>query len=268
MGNGNRTVWIVVIVIAVAVLLCCCVAVVGAAVTGLLTTAPVSREVGFGRVEERTEQIFTVGETPTLVVDNFAGAMVVRRGEPDQIRIITTKKAMNERQLNQIDVDMVERGDSVRIQATRPGVRTGNASVDFEIYVPADSQLDLDTGAGNTQIFNVSGAITAHTGAGNVRVQGAVAPVTLETGAGNIDYEGEPQGDCTFENGAGSITLHLPEDTNVEVELTSGIGNIDLGGFDVEGETSRTEVDGVIGTGDEGTIEAHTGAGNITLARH
>jgi hypothetical protein len=53
----------------------------------------------------------------------------------------------------------------------------------------------------------------------------------------------------------------------VEIELNSGVGNVNLGGFDVEGDTSRTEVDGVIGTGEQATIDAQTGVGNITLIR-
>ncbi len=39
-----------------------------------------------------------------------------------------------------------------------------------------------------------------------VVVVGAAGPVALDIGAGDIDYAGDPQGDCTFENGAGSIT--------------------------------------------------------------
>ncbi len=61
--------------------------------------------------------------------------------------------------------------------------------------------------------------------------------------------------------------MRLPDDANVEVELTTGVGNIDLGDFDIDGETSRTEVDGRIGSGEEATIEAHAGAGNVTLIR-
>jgi hypothetical protein len=266
MESGNRTVWIIVAVI-VGILLCCCVVVAGAAVAGLLTTVPLSREVGFGRVEERTEQIFTVGGAPTLEVDNFAGDVVVRRGDSGQIRVIITKRALNSGMLDRIDVDASEQDAGVRIRTSRPGAVSGNMSVDLEIFVPVDTRLELETLAGNVRVDDVGGEISAHTNAGNVRVQGASAAVALGTSAGGIDYDGDPQGICTFDNGAGNITLRLPGDANVEVALNTGIGNISLGGFDVEGRISRTHVDGVIGTGEQATIEARTGVGNITIIR-
>ena len=89
----------------------------------------------------------------------------------------------------------------------------------------------------------------------------------LDTGAGNITYEGTPQGDCDLDTGAGNITLRLPAEVDVEVKLDTGIGNVNVSGFDVDGEVSRGEVDGIIGRDPKSRIEAHTGAGNIDLVR-
>lgn len=266
MQNSNQTVLIVVIV-AVGVLLCCCALVVAAAVAGALSLAPLSQEGGIGRVEERTEQIFTVDEAPVLGVDNFAGDITVRPGESGQVRIVVTKRAANSNRLNAIDINMEERDDEVRIRASKPSGLTSNVSVDFEIYVPAGAELDLETGAGNVRVNDVEGEVAAHTGAGNVQVEGATGPVALDTGAGNVRYEGEPMDRCTFKTGTGNVTLVLPGDVDAEVELSTGIGNIDLGGFDVAGDVSRTEVEGRIGTGEDATIRAETGAGNINLER-
>jgi predicted membrane protein len=266
MESGNRTVWIVIAVIVVGALLCCCVVAVGAAVAGLYAF-PVSREVGVGRVAERTEQSFTVGDAPTLDVENFAGDVTVRSGGSGEIRVIVTKRAGSDSQLDRIDVDVSEQADGVRIQASHPGTSIGGVSVRLEVFVPADARLELDTGAGNVMVAGVQGEISARSGAGNVRVEGAAGPVDLEVGAGEIDYEGDPQGDCVLDSNVGNVTLRLPEDVNAEVRLTTGVGNIDLDGFDVEGEIGRTEVDGVIGTGAEATIEARTGAGNVVLVR-
>jgi hypothetical protein len=266
MESGNRTLWIVIAVIVVGALLCCCVVAVGAAVAGLYAF-PVSREVSFGRVEERTEQIFNVSDAPTLEVENFAGDVTVRAGGSGEIRVIVTKRAGSDSQLNRIDVDVREVGDGVQIQTSHPGTTIGGASVRLEVFVPSDARLELNTGAGNVAVDGVQGEILARSGAGNVRVEGATAPVDLDTGAGEIDYAGEPEGDCTFNSNVGNVTLRLPGDVNAEVRLTTGIGNVDLGGFDVGGEIGRTEVDGVIGTGEEATIEAHTGAGNVVLVR-
>lgn len=140
-------------------------------------------------------------------------------------------------------------------------------SVDIEVFVPSDARLELASGAGNVEVDNVMGEISAHSGAGNVEVWGAAASVALDTGAGEVNYAGQPRGTCTFRTGAGNITLQLPSDVNAEIELNTGIGNISLGGFDVQGDTRGTDVQGTIGTGEQATIVADTGVGNISLTR-
>lgn len=265
MENQNRTVWIVVAVVVAGLLLCCCLLIVAAAAAGLLTAVPFRGETGVGRVATRLERTFPAGEEPTLRVDNFAGNVTVRTTDADQFRVTITREAATQSGLDRITVDLMEQDGGLEIRSSRPGPAVDIASVDIEVLAPADTEVDLDTNAGNFRIEGIEGEVRAHTNAGNVRVTGSVGPVALSTNAGEIDYAGEPSGRCRFDSSAGSITLRLPADVDAEVELDTGIGTIDLGGFDVEGNVSRTAVDGVIGTGEDATIEASTGAGSITL---
>ncbi len=265
MENNNRTVWIAVAVIVVGVVLCCCLLIVAAAAAGLLTAVPFGGATGVSRVEERLEQTFPVGEEPTLRVDNFAGGITVRRGGAGQIQVTITKQGASQSGLQRIAVDLNELDGGLEIRTSRLGTPVDSASVQVQAVVPDDAELELETKAGTIRIEAPRGEIAARTNAGDVTVDDAVGPVSLSTGAGAIDYAGEPSGRCRFDSGAGSITLRLPTDVDVTVELETGIGTIDLGGFDVEGDVKRTAVDGVIGTGEGATIEASTGAGTITL---
>jgi DUF4097 and DUF4098 domain-containing protein YvlB len=86
------------------------------------------------------------------------------------------------------------------------------------------------------------------------------------SGAGNIGYQGTPYGDCRFETGAGNITLMLSADLNMQVEFQTGMGIIDVE-FPVDGQVTSRRVQGFIGSGDQGTIYAKTGAGNIDVIR-
>jgi hypothetical protein len=267
MERKNRNLWIILAVIAV--LLCLCAVVVAALIAAGagLVALPVIREGGIGRVTEQSERSYPVGQAPLLEVDNFAGNLTVRGSESGRIRVIVTKRAASSAGLERISVSLEQGDNGLRIRTSRPSTLNANESVDLEVFVPSDARLTLDTGAGNVQIEEVQGEIQAHTGAGNVDVRGAAGPITLETGAGNIDYDGEPQVEGTFETGAGNITLHLPADANVEIDLETGIGIIGLGGFAVQGDTSGTDVRGTIGTGEQATIVADTGVGNISLVR-
>jgi DUF4097 and DUF4098 domain-containing protein YvlB len=227
MERSNRNVWIIVIV--VLVILCCCVAVAAAAAIGLFT----SWSFSFDR-----DWDWDLGRETERIED-----------------------------LDRIEIDWHEQDDGLRIETSHSRRTASNMSVELEITAPAGSRLELDSGAGNIQVEDIAGEMDVHTGAGNVDVQRAEGRVSLDTGAGNITYDGTPQGNCRVETGAGNITLKLPAEVDVEVELDTGIGNVDVSGFDVDGEVSRGEVDGIIGSDPQSRIEAHTGAGNIDLVR-
>jgi hypothetical protein len=284
MESRNRNLWIIVAV--VIVLLCCCaLAAVAAAIgVGWLTIAPFSVGGLPGFTTERSEQTFDVGSAPQLTVDNFAGSVTVRAGAAGQIRVVATKRAPSSAGLNSIQVDVNPQGGGVLIRTSKPNI-SGNLSVQLEITAPAGTQLDLhtgagsidargftgdarvDSGAGSLTIQDLTGALDAHTGAGSISVQGATGSARLDTGAGSIDYQGTPQGNCRFETGTGSIQLTLPADLNATLDLGTGVGDIQLGGFAVQGQVSRRDVQGTIGSGDQAQIYAHTGTGSIDLNR-
>ena len=263
MESRNRNVWIIVAVIVV--VLCCGVLAVAAAAVAFFTTQPLDWTWSTSLVSVRSEEAFRVSDAPSLEIENFAGNLTVRTGESDLIRVVATRKARSRADLDRIEVDVSERDGGLVIRTDRPSAFS-NASVELEITAPAGTRLDADTGAGNVEIDGITGGIKVHTGAGNTDVHGAAGAVRINTGAGNIRYQGTPQGECRFETGAGNIRLTLPADVNVQVDLGTGMGNIDVD-FSVDGQVTRREVRGVIGSGAQGTIEAHTGTGNIDVVR-
>ncbi|MFC2046034.1 DUF4097 domain-containing protein, partial [Chloroflexota bacterium] len=214
---------------------------------------------------ERSEEAFAVSDAPSLKIDNFAGNVIVRSGENGAIQVAATRKAQSMDDLDRIQVKVSEQDGGLVIKTEGLSSLKGT-SVDMEITAPAGTRLDAQTGAGNVDVDGITGEIDAHSGAGDLDVRGAASAASLDTGAGNIGYQGTPQGECRFETGAGNITLSLPADPNVQVDLDTGTGDIDVD-FDVDGQVSRREVLGTIGSGAQGTIYAHTGAGNIDVVR-
>lgn len=263
MESNKRTIWIIVGI--VLLFLCCCIVAVGLAAALFVVRGPVTSDIGFRPVTERTEQTFGVGPAPVLEVDTLAGSITVHSGESGRMRVVATKRAADSGRLDQIRIDLSHQDDGVRIRTWRDGNVMGDLAVEFEIYVPPGTRLELSTAAGDIRVNDVRGEISANTGAGTVQVRGAAARVNLETNAGDVNYQGDPRGLCTFRTRAGAITLRLPAAPDVEVDLNTGLGNINLGGFVVDGDISRDKVVGVIGTGDEATLVAQTAVGDITL---
>jgi hypothetical protein len=254
MESKNRNMWIILAVIAV--VLCCCVVAVAAAGVGWFATQPfgwfTTKPPGWTGLtslqSERSEETFAAGDAPSLKIDSFASNVFVRTGGAGVIRVAATKRARSQDDLDRIEVEVSELDGGL------------------VITTPAGTRLDAHTGAGNVDLDGITGGIDAHTGAGNLDVSGATGTARLDTGAGNVGYQGTPQGDCRFETGAGNITLALPADPNVQVDLDTGTGDIDVD-FAVDGTATRRAVQGAIGSGAQGTIYAHSGAGNIDVIR-
>ncbi|MFN2290505.1 MAG: hypothetical protein ACK2UC_04860 [Anaerolineae bacterium] len=265
MESKNRNTWI--IVIGVLLIACCCIVALTAGAVAWLAdryTGSWEAPLDMGSLQrERVEERFEVGAAPDLEITNFAGAITIRTGEEGTISVVATKRASSRSRLDRIDVDMRASGSGVTI-TTRRLFDGGNAYVELEIVVPANSSVSVDTGAGEVDLRGVAGSIDIHSGAGQVDVRDASGRVQVDLGAGQILYEGTPQGDCRFQTGVGEVVLQLPENPNVRVDLGTGIGAVDVE-FDVDGSVSTRSVKGVIGDGRQGSIFAHTGAGAVRL---
>ena len=263
----NRNIWIAVIVIII--VCCCCITAVAAGALGWFVTwadtAQIDPEilVLFPRTSEQLEETFQVGESPYLEIRNFAGEVTVRPGQDNTIHVVATKGASKTSSLDRITVSMSEQGDRVVIR-TKKASTLSSGYVNLDITAPPGTELDVDTGAGTIDFRDMTGSIRANSGAGEIEARGAAGPVELRVGAGSLRYEGTPAGHCSFETGAGDIRLRLPARPDLRVELSTGLGTVDVD-YDVDGTTSPREVRGVIGDGGDASIYAHTGIGNLSV---
>ena len=274
MENRNRNIWIIVVV--VVILLCCLLAALAAGIAawlGLFTLRSVDSGVlqpgfEFDQIIEHQEMSFEVGDAPALLIDNFAGNVRIRAGGEGLISADVSRRAGRSANLRNISIEPSQEGDTVRIVTRRTSAAMSNVAVNLEITVPAGTRIEVTNGAGDVTIDDVRGEIVVHTGAGDVEVRGSQGQVRLDTGAGNIDYAGEPDGASTFNTGAGNIEISLPAGFAARVDLDTGIGSVELGGFDVDGSVSPGSARGTIGGGGgDVTIEARTGAGDIDLVQ-
>jgi hypothetical protein len=282
MESTNRNAWIVVAVLgAILLLACCCALIVGGAALAGFSVFSTKSDVSSGAFSDELEQAISVGDSPSLEINNFAGNVSIRAGESGTIHVVATKRASRSRDLSVIGVGIHEKQGGVVIKTGRP-LSKGKAAVDLQITAPPDSRLELDLGAGNASVQGlgsgaevtvgagnisldeVTGPIQANTGAGTMNVRGAAGPARLSTGTGVMMYQGAPQGDCHFNTGLGAISLELPAQTNVTVDMKTEVGEIDVK-CPVDGQVSKRRVQGIIGTGDDARIVANAGASGISL---
>jgi len=106
--------------------------------------------------------------------------------------------------------------------------------------------------------------IDASTNSGSLSVYNAEGQVQLKTKSGSIEYKGDPVGDCRFETTSGGITLDLPTELDMAVDLSTTAGSVDAN-CDLVGSASRSSAEGVVGDGLKGRITARTKAGSIEM---
>lgn len=286
MESRNRNLWIIGAIVLVAAC-CCIVAVVAVALASGQIVRTVRSELP-ARLPDivpaesrRIEHTFVVDDAPTLEIDNFAGSVTVNAGTAGEIRVVGVKRASRQGDLDRIQVNLSQAVGRVVVETKKPS-SLNNVSVRLEISAPAGTRLELRTGASDTEVRGLEGSVTvftgagsvlltdlkgdieAYTGAGTVSVREASGQVRLESGAGTIYYQGRPEGSSAFVSGAGTVHLVLPADLNMEVDLSSGMGSVDID-HEVSGRVTRREVRGVVGTGERGSIYARTGLGSIQV---
>jgi len=262
--RSNRTIWIILGVILV--LACCFVlaAAIAFFVVADRTVGLRAPDFTLGRVSDTLDRTFDVGAEPLLKVDEFAGAINITAGEPGVIHVVATRRAPSRGDLDDIRIEYTELDNGLHIVTSLASARISNDSVDLDIEVPADAHIVVDSGAGKVIVDGVDGELDLHTGAGEVIATNAMGGGRLDTGAGIVRYEGEPRGNLYLHTGAGEIDIALPSGANVDLDLSTAIGDVEVVSFDVVGNVSLRAVRGIIGSGGP-TIEARTGAGSIRV---
>ncbi len=154
------------------------------------------------------------------------------------------------------------------VQGDRISASTGSGSIDL-IGVRAD-ELRFSTGSGSIEGRDVRGTrLDASTGSGGVRMESLTSDdVRASTGSGSVrlDFSTVPR-DLTARTGSGSVTVGLPRNPNVDVDVRTGSGGISTDFPVTMDMVRRNELRGRIGTGADGRLRISTGSGGVRLER-
>jgi TonB family protein len=156
----------------------------------------------------------------------------------------------------------------------------GRLWVNFEIAVPHNFNLDVQTQAGNVEMDSVGGRVSIFTAGGNVQAERIGGAARIETLGGHISVQdvgseltaltqgghisiGHVRGDATVRTGGGHVRVSSVQGV---AQLESGGGNIYLekAGANVTANTLGGRID--FGEA-SGGIRARTGGGSIGVLR-
>ena len=126
---------------------------------------------------------------------------------------------------------------------------------DLHLNEDVPMEMSVDLGAGRSDLALGSLALTRldiNAGAGDVDLDlaGSQSLDRLDLGLGagrvtlNLTGDWQDDLDATIQGGVGEITLRLPRDVGVRVEVDTGIGGVDASGLTKDGDTYTNDAYG------------------------
>jgi len=196
------------------------------------------------------------------------GVLSVRQGDTDEDWGIPTGNVRNEWELEfspeiplKMDVDIgagVGKLDFTGLQLTELDLDVGAG--DFEVHFGEPNQaemsdLTLGTGASKLEVSGIG-----HANPEQVKVQGGVGDITL-------DFTGDwsHSADVEVTAGVGLVTLRLPDDVGVWVEVEGGLSSVNASGLKRQGDAYVNDAFGEVET--ELRIQVTTGIGAVSLIK-
>jgi DUF4097 and DUF4098 domain-containing protein YvlB len=188
-----------------------CLRLSGTALVALFLAASVHAQV------RRFERHFTVQGKPVVTVQNATGRIQVRAWDKQEVMIVGQRGSTN------VEVDTEQAGNRIEI-ATR--VISDNANpdalrADYDISVPAESELQVRSDSGNVTVDSVHGDMSFDTVAADLALQDVEGYLVVKSiGGSTICTRCSGRLDAT--SISGDFRLLQPTMDNVRVQTSSG----------------------------------------------
>jgi len=197
---------------------------------------------------------YKIGPDAVRVTESQSGNQVTLEVHTPQFGLVLHRHSV------QVEVSMPRQGD-LNLHS-----RDGNIRV-----VNIQGDLRLDSGDGDLEVRSADGSLNAETHDGNIRANGRFDALTLHTDDGNIDGEAEAgsknNSGWNLHTGDGNVALRLPSDFAADLDAETGDGRVNIVfPLTMNGSVKERSVRGKINGGGS-LLELRTGDGNIELEK-
>ncbi len=238
------------------------------------------------RFTDRFENTYATGAEVEVSVSNTNGSVSVGVWDRDAVELVAVKAVDSGSEgdaretFERLEIEVDESAGRLEIATKNPTRSSGfldwllgrshNATVTYQLRVPAGARLDLRTvngnvdtdGAGRQRLRSTNGriqverghaAVEAHTTNGPIKVELARVPAATDVKLGSTN---------------GGLTLALPDAARATIDAKTVNGRVssDLP-VTVHGASSRRSLRGELNGGGPGEIELRTTNGGIRIRR-
>lgn len=104
----------------------------------------------------------------------------------------------------------------------------GGCQCDYTIYLPQKILIDIKSNASNIEIDDMVSSLNIENSAGNIKGNSILAKANVDLGAGNVTLNVSKDSSLIIGAGNGSLRFsHIPQE-KVNLEITTGVGSIEL----------------------------------------
>jgi DUF4097 and DUF4098 domain-containing protein YvlB len=242
--------------------------VASAVVLAVLLAPAVSAEQPY---RESFDQTYPLAAGGRVGVENINGDVTIEVWERAEVRVQAEKSASSQTLLDDLEVEVHARPDSVRIDTHYPRtMRGGSTEVEYTITVPRQAAVDaVDLINGDLTVVGVEGGVEAESVNGTILAREIHGSVELSTVNGTVEaHLGVVDRDArvNLESVNGRVEVHLAPSASAEVEAETVNGRIrnDFGIEVKKGKFVGSSMRGTLGAGDA-SIELSTVNGGISI---
>lgn len=174
-------------------------------------------------------KVFSVSGIPTLVMQVPSGSVHIESGLPGQVRVVANKHVFLGNSAL-IQVHSTQSGSTITVTVEEQGGLglLSNNSVEFDVSVPGQANLNITADSGSVQANGIVGTIQLHASSGSIQADNLAGALTLITESGSITG-GNLKGQMTLSASSGSLTVSGVNATNNSSFKTES-GSIDFQG--------------------------------------
>jgi len=227
---------------------------------------------------ERTEHLSApVPAEGILDIETDVGSVNVIGADVTDCNVTATicAKAFTEKEAKelaeQVKLKLEPAGKILTVRVEKPLSRRckRSISIDFEVTVPKQTGLQLESDVGKIRISDIAGRIEAKTDVGEITCREISGDIDLKTDVGEVEVvyskTAPAARDVVISTDVGGIDFTAPPDFSAAVDIATDVGAIKTDKpIALMGEISKNRLKGTIGNG-EGKLRLTTDVGSIKI---
>jgi DUF4097 and DUF4098 domain-containing protein YvlB len=225
----------------------------------------------FARAEGHFDRTLQVSGAVNLDLTTGSGEVTIKAGSSSQVVIHGRVRSGDwwggdpESAVRSVESNppIEQNGSSIRIGYNLPQDARHHVAISYEITVPADTTMQINSGSGEISAEGVRSPAKLHTGSGEIRAHDLGPQSRLETGSGNIHADSVA---APLFAGTGSGNIQADLTGSGDVDVHTGSGEVRLrgvnGGLKARAGSGNITADGNV----KGSWQLHTGSGSVHLA--